>query len=95
MSTTSTVKVKALVWTHHPASPCRLAAWQANVGNGRFYQICAPYRADEPFYLYTEAGCLEDPTHPPVPHDTLVAAQAAAQNEWEAFVLAALETLSP
>ncbi len=84
--------VKALVWTEVRCAEYGSMGYCCDLGCGRYYRIYPPRGACTTWLLGTESMDTEDPSHPSSWHPTLEAAQAAAQQEWGAFITAAIQS---
>lgn len=88
------VVVKPLVWTTYRDATFLVTYHTVDLGLGRYYQIMVGDKTPGDFGLWTETKDMEDPPYGTVSgthHPTLEAAQAAAFEEWSAFILAAVE----
>lgn len=89
------VEVKPLIWTVLPYPAFQMTYHTADTGHGRYYQVTVCDLRPDDFRLWTEAKDMEDPPVGTVNgtiHPTLAAAQAAANEEWAAFIRSALQT---
>lgn len=86
MSTTITGTIRRLKWVQ--PSPT-IPLWVADVGSGRYYRVGVCL--NDQYWMQTEAGEMEEMTL----HSALEAAQAVAQEQWEAFIRGAIEPPKP